>query len=487
MAKKYYVTTSIPYVNDIPHIGHAMEFILADVLARYARQQRKDVLFSTGTDEHGGKIMEKAKSMGLTPEHYANQISVAFEDLCTALDVKYDRFIRTTSKQHTDSVKVIWKQLEKYMYKSTYVGMYDQKEEEFITEERAREIRETDPERYGRLQKTEEENYFFKLSVFNDQIKEAIESNKFRILPETRKHEVLALLERGLDDISVSRPKTKIAWGIPVPGDSKQTIYVWFEALMNYITVLGYPKGKDFAKYWPADTQVIGKDIIRFHAAIWPAMLLALDLPLPTDLYVHGFININERKMSKSVGNVVSPLEIVAEYGSDALRYYVLRYIPSYDDGDFSWQKFEGAYNGELANGLGNLVQRLASMINRYQEGVIGDIPDGEHDIGPYEEALSLYRFDKALDYVFGLIRGLNQYIDEEQPWKVAKSKDKEHLKSILAYSVGSLLQIGQLLAPFLPRSAKIIDDIFSSGVVKNYNGTLFPKKDIYTKTDEKN
>lgn len=477
---KFYVTTSIAYVNAVPHVGFAMEMIQADVLARYHRAKGDDVLFTTGTDEHGGKNAEAAAKLNLTPKRHVDNLSQNFKDLGTVLDISYDRFIRTTDKQHETGAAVIWKKLKDYIYKDKYVGMYDQREEEFITIEVARELKEHDPERFNRLQEVEEENYFFKLSAFTPQIKKHIEEGSLRIVPAAYKHEILKLLEQGLEDISISRPKAKIDWGIPVPGDEDHVIYVWFEALMNYITVLAYPEPADLKKYWPADVQIIGKDITRFHAAIWPAMLLGLKMDLPKNLYVHGFVTINGEKMSKSVGNVISPLEIVSAYGADAMRYYFLRHVPSYGDGDFTWEKVENAYNGELGNELGNLVQRVASMVNRYQDGVIGDMPSGEHDLGPYDEALADFRFDKALDYVFTLIRGQNQYIDEQKPWEIAK-EDSEHLREVLAYSAGSLMQIGQLLEPFMPRTGAKINEIFSSGVVKNYDGPLFPRVEIHT------
>lgn len=481
---KFYVTTSIPYVNAAPHVGHAMEFIQADVLARYHRAKGDDVLFSTGTDEHGGKNMEAAEKLGLTPKRHVDNLSQNYKDLCTVLDISFDRFLRTTDKQHEAGAQVIWKRLKDHIYKDTYKGMYDQREEEFITHEAAREIKKHDPERYGRLQEVEEENYFFRLSAFSDQIKKHIQDGSFRIVPASYKHEILQLLDKGLEDISVSRPKEKIGWGIPVPGDDDHVIYVWFEALMNYVTVLAYPEAADLKKYWPADVQVIGKNITRFHLAIWPAILLGLEMELPQSIYVHGFVTIEGEKMSKSVGNVVSPLEIVSAYGSDTMRYYFLRHIPSYSDGDFSWEKVEHAHNGELGNELGNLVQRVASMINRYQDGVIGDTPSGEHDRGPYDEAVAEFRFDKALEYIFNLVRGQNQYIDEQKPWVIAK-EDSEHLKDVLAYLSGSLLQIGDLIEPFLPKTGARIKDVFGTGVVKNYDGQLFPRVELHTKKEE--
>jgi methionyl-tRNA synthetase len=334
------------------------------------------------------------------------------------------------------------------------------------------------PDHPQAYQKLEEDNYFFKLSEYTVQIKSAIEGGQFQIVPETRRNEILALLGEGLDDISISRPKEKLDWGVPVPGDAHQVMYVWFEALMNYITVLGYPEHADFKAFWPAQVQVIGKDIIRFHAAIWPAMLLSLGLELPKQLYVHGFITLNGEKMSKSTGNVVAPREIIGKYGTDAFRYYFLRHIPSYGDGDFTWEAFESAYNNELANELGNAVQRTAVMIQKYQKGVIGTIPSAEHDSATVWEALGQCRFDRALDAIWDQVRGLNQYIDEEKPWEIAKTGDADHLREVLAYQAGCLLEIAELIAPFLPDSAAKIETIFASGMVKPLDGTLFPKHD---------
>jgi methionyl-tRNA synthetase len=473
----YYITTSIPYVNGEPHVGHALEFIMADSLARAARQRGDNVLFSTGADEHGTKVAQKAESLGKSPKEYVDEMTAGFVRLEEQLNISNDRFIRTSDKAHEQRAQLIWKALEQDIYKAKYIGWYDVKQEEFVPEAQADPAR-MQPDHPQAYQKLEEENYFFKLSNYTDRIREAIEQNDFLITPKTRRNEILSLLKEGLDDISVSRPKDKLEWGIPVPGDSKQVMYVWFEALMNYITVLGYPEHEDFKAFWPANVQVIGKDIIRFHAAIWPAMLMSLGLPLPKQLFVHGFITMNGEKMSKSIGNVVDPQDILAKYGTDPFRYYFLRHIPSYEDGDFSWDAFEAAYNNELANELGNAVQRTLAMIMKYQNGIIGQIPEAGHDIAQYHDALAECRFDRALDEVWDQVRGLNQYIDETKPWAIAKTGDDEHLREVLAYQAGCLLQIADLLEPFMPDTSVKIRNIFSEGIIRPVEGTLFPKNE---------
>lgn len=474
----YYVTTSIPYVNGEPHVGFALELVLADAIARHARAQKKPVIFSTGSDEHGTKIAEKAAEAKEDPKAFADKMSKQFRDLAKTLNISNDRFIRTTDAGHEQRAQLIWKALEKYIYKGNYSGLYCKGCEAFVTEAVAKQNNGVCPHHDTPYETLEEENHFFKLSAFAPQILEAIETSKFRIIPVTRKHEILNVIKDGLDDISISRPKEKIAWGIPVPGDDNQVMYVWFEALMNYITVLGYPEHKDFKDFWPANIQVVGKDILRFHAAIWPGMLLGLGLPLPNTLYVHGFINAEGgTKMSKSLGNVVSPGEIIDEYSADVLRYYLLRHIPSYDDGDFSHTKLLEAYNNELANELGNAVQRTSAMIKQYQNGIIGTIPAAEHDMNQYMEAMDNCRFDRALDEVWEQVRGLNQYIDEQKPWEINKAGDKEHLQEVLAYQVSCLLEIAELLQPFMPETALKMRHVFEQGVIQPIDGTLFPRK----------
>lgn len=480
----YFITTSIPYVNGEPHLGHALEFIMADVLARAARQQNKPVIFATGTDEHGGKMAEKAEELGITPKEFTDKMSQNFRDLAKSLNISNDRFIRTTDAGHEQRAQVIWKALKDNIYKGQYTGWYCTGDEAFFTEATVKANNGICPNHNRKYEKIEEENYFFKLSAFAPKILQAINDGSFRIIPASRKNEILQVFKDGLEDISISRPKDKISWGISVPGDDTQVMYVWFEALMNYITVLGYPEHEDFKNYWPANMQVIGKDILRFHAAIWPGILLGLGLPLAKTLYVHGFINAEGGvKMSKSLGNSVPPNEIIKEYGTDAFRYFLLRHIPSYEDGEFSWDRLHAAYNNELANELGNAVQRTSAMINQYQKGMIGQIPEAEHDQAQYRDALENCRFDRALDHVWEQVRGLNQYIDEEKPWEINKTGDADHLREVLAYQVSCLLEIADLLTPFMPETAQKIRHIFEKGVIQPAEASLFPRKEALAKT----
>lgn len=473
---KFYITTPIPYVNAKPHLGHALEFVYADILARYARQQDRQVLFSTGTDEHGSKIAEKASELGISPIELTTANAKLVVELLVKLNISNDRFIRTTDPAHEQRAQLVWNNLKEHIYKKEYTGWYCTGCEEFVTETYVKEQQGTCPNHDRPYEQLAEENYFFALSKFSHLIKQSIDSGEFRVVPDSKKNEVLSLINEGLEDISISRPKAKLDWGITVPGDDSQVMYVWFEALLNYITVLGYPEHNDFKEYWPADVQIVGKDISRFHAVIWPGILLALGLELPNNLYIHGFINVDGKKMSKSLGNSVDPNEIVDKYGTDAFRYYLARHIPSYNDGDFSWDKIEAAYNNELANELGNAVSRVVAMIGKYQADVVGVIPEPSHDIHEYSEALDNFKFDRALDEVWEQVRGLNQYIDTEKPWQIAKNGDEQHLQEILSYCVGCLLEIADLLVPFMPTTAQTIRDTFKDGLVTKQERALFPK-----------
>ena len=488
MEKKLYITTAIPYVNGSPHIGNALDYLLADIWTRYNKQNGREVRFQVGTDEHGNKIAAKAAEAGLDPQSYTDKTYLNFENLMKKMGASYTDFIRTTDPHHIGAVQYIWQTLEPYIYKGTYEGWYCVGCEAFVSDKEATANNGTCPDHNQPYQRLSEENYYFKTSAFTEKVRKAIVDNEMEIVPEFRKKEFLDLMKDGLQDVSISRPKKNLSWGIPVPGNPEQIMYVWLDALANYITVLGYPDQPGWKDYWPADVQIIGKDILRFHAGIWPAMLLGLGLELPKKLLVHGFVNVGGSKMSKSVGNVVDPVQVIDDYGLDAFRYFFSRHIPTLDDGDFTWEKFENAYNTELANDLGNVIQRISSMVTRYEAGVIGDTPQGEHDMGVYHEAMESLDFNKAIDEVWLMVRSLNQYIENVKPWEIAKKvgKDPEaapHLSEVLAYAVGALLQIADLLVPFLPDTSEKIHKIFGTGAIVPLEGVLFPK--IYKHTTD--
>lgn len=486
MDKKLYITTAIPYVNSTPHVGNAMDYLHADIWARYQRQNGNEVRFSVGTDEHGNKIAAKAAENNLDPKSFTDKMYVNFENLMKRMNTTYTDFVRTTDPHHMAAAQYIWKVLKPFIYKNAYEGWYCVGCESFVTDKEANENNGICPDHNQQYQRLKEENYYLKSSAFTDRIKEAIVNDEMKIYPDFRKKEFLELIKDGLQDVSISRPKKNLSWGVPVPDDPDHVMYVWIDALANYISVIGYPDKTDWQNYWPADVQVIGKDILRFHAGIWPVMLLGLGLPLPKRLLVHGHVHSGGQKISKSLGNAVDPVEVIDNYGVDAFRYYFSRHIPTLDDGDFTWEAFENSYNTELANDLGNVVQRVSGMVSRYQAGVIGEIPEGEHDMGGYHAAMENLEFNKAMDEAWLMVRSLNQYIENVKPWEIAKqaSNDpeaKEHLDDVLNNAVGSLTQIADLLVPFLPETADKIHTIFKTGSVISNQGVLFPKVYIHT------
>ncbi len=486
MGKNLYITTAIPYVNGTPHIGNALDYLLADIWTRYQKQNGREVRFQVGTDEHGNKIAAKAAENNMDPQAYVDSMYGNFQILMGALGAEYTDFVRTTDGHHKGAVQYLWQQLEPYIYKGSYEGWYCVGCEAFVTDKEATENNGICPDHNQPYQRLSEENFYLKSSAFTDKIREAIETNKMRIIPEFRKKEFLELIKDGVQDVSISRPRKHLSWGVGVPGDDTQVMYVWLDALANYITVLGYPDNEQWKEFWPADVQVVGKDILRFHAGIWPAMLLGIGLSLPKVLLVHGHVNVAGAKMSKSVGNVVNPMEVIEGYGADAFRYYFARHIATQDDGDFTWEKFETAYNSELGNDLGNLVQRVASMITRYQAGVIGEASQSEHDMGPYREAMQKFEFNKAVDEVWLTVRSLNQYLENVKPWEIAKNREKdteaaEHLSEVLAYASSTLVQVADLLAPFMPTTSKAIHELFETGVVPAQLTPLFPKVYLHT------
>ena len=410
MSKKFYVTTSIPYTNAPPHIGFALEIIQADVLARYNRGLGRDTFFLTGTDEHGIKTLRVARESGKDPKVFADEISEKFRDLTKILNISNDDFIRTTDEvRHKPAVEKIWKELDKNgdIYKKKYKGFYCAGCEAFKTEKEIVDgkcIIHLKP-----VELVEEENYFFRLSKYTEKIQKIIESGKIEIIPESKKNETLSMLKQGMEDVSFSRTKDKY-WGFEVPGDPSQVMYVWCDALPNYISAIGYAGDpKKFKKYWPADVHCLGKDIMKFHTIFWPAMLLSLGLALPKKIFVHGFINSGGQKMSKSLGNVIDPFELVKKYGVDAVRYYLLREILPTEDGDFTFEKFEQRYNSDLAGGIGNLIARVLGIASRAElkktkvtKKITAEVKEIQKK---YTETLGNFKFNDALSSVWELTK----------------------------------------------------------------------------------
>ena len=476
MSKTSYITTAIPYVNGTPHVGHALDYLLADVCYRFHTQRGAKVRLQAGTDEHGNKIYNKALSLGIPVEQYVDDNAQLFRNFIEKLGVKPTDFIRTSDPKHQQRVQEIWRMVKDHIYPSTYDGWYCVGCEGFITEKEYEENHGVCPDHQTPYERLSEKNYYLRISDFKDRIKAAIESDEMRILPEFRKREILKLLENS-PDVSISRPKKKLSWGIPVPEDEDQVMYVWMDALANYITILGYPE-EDISEYWPADAQFVGKDILRFHAIIWPSILLALGLPLPKVILSHGHIFVDGQKMSKSIGNVIDPSEIIDKYGLDPFRYYFLRHVDTFVDSDFTWDKFDSAYSGELANDLGNLVQRLAVLSNKNSISLsASDIAGAKQaalgDLN-YQQYMDKFEFSKAFDYAWSIIQDLNKEINDKQPWSVAKT-DPEMAKTILIDLDKKLLTANHLLTPFLPETTEKIQTVFGETIA--VPSPLFPKQ----------
>ena len=467
---KVYINTAIPYVNGVPHIGHALDYCLADVCARYHRLMGDEVRVSAGTDEHGNKIQQKANELGVPVKQYVDENAAKFKDFISKLGVEYTDYVRTTDSDHERLAQEIWKKLSSHIYKATYDGWYCPGCERYVTKKEYDENHGICPDHNKPYEEFEEENYYFRISDFKDQIKAAIESKELLILPDYRAKEMLALLEES-PDVSFSRPTSQLSWGVPIPGDDSQVMYVWMDALANYLTVLGYPE-KEISDWWPATAEFVGKDILRFHSIIWPAMLMGLGLPLPKALVSHGMVLADGQKMSKSIGNVVDPLDVINRYGIDGFRYYFLRHIDTFSDSNFTWEKFENAYNNELANDLGNLVQRLSSMFSKH------NIKFLKHNVKfseQYIELMNNYEYSKAMDYVWEKIQNLNRKVDEEKPWMLAKAGEMEKLENCLNELGNGVVEVAYELLPFLPGSAEKILAVFGADVTPP-SEPLFPK-----------
>ncbi len=467
--KTFYVTTPIYYVNDLPHIGHAYSTVGADALARFKRMDGYEVYFLTGTDEHGQKIAKAAKEKGLEPKQLADQVVERFKEAWKSLGITCDRFIRTTDEDHRAAARAFFKKVMDagYIYKGDYEGWYCLPDEKFLLDSEVTDAKCPD---CGRpVERIKEENYFFKMSAFQKPLEQHLEGHPGFIQPESRRKELFNnFIQPGLADVSITRSTVK--WGIPAPVPEETVIYVWFDALVNYLTALGWPEGENFGKFWPADVQLIGKDILRFHTTIWPTALMAAGLPLPKKIFGTGFINMGGEKMSKSLGNVVNPMEIIGKYGPDALRYYLLREVVFGLDGTFTTEAFELRFNGDLANDLGNLVHRSLTMLEKYFEGVVpkpgpaGDLERQLSQLGTGYSAkarssMDQLEFHGALAQAWELVKRANKYIEESAPWKAAKEGEEGNEKlATLMYSLAESLRVTALsIAPFLPFTAQAI------------------------------
>lgn len=469
--EKYYITTAIAYTSAKPHIGNTYEIVLADAIARYKRQKGFDVYFQTGTDEHGEKIQLKAEEKGITPKEFVDQIAKEIKEIWDIMDTTYDRFVRTTDEKHEKQVQKIFKKLYEQgdIYKGKYEGLYCTPCESFFTESQL--IDGKCPDCGREVHKASEEAYFFKLSKYQDRLIKYIEEHPEFIQPESRKNEMINnFLKPGLQDLCVSR--TSFTWGVPVDFDPKHVVYVWIDALTNYITNIGYDVDKpteEFKKYWPADLHLIGKDIIRFHTIYWPIILMALDLPLPKQVFGHPWLLFGQDKMSKSKGNIIYADDLVNFFGTDAIRYYVLHEIPFANDGSITYDLIIERVNSDLANVLGNLVNRTISMANKYFNGKIENKKEKtEYDndlintINNLEKAvenrMNKLEIGSALDEIFNLLRRSNKYIDETTPWTLAKEeKEKNKLETVL-YNLLEAIRVSAVeLQAFLPSTSKKI------------------------------
>ena len=471
MDKKFYITTTLPYVNAEPHIGFALEIIQADVIARHQKLLGNEVVFNFGTDEHGQKIYQKATEAGKDPQEYCDEYAKKFDALKKALNLSYTNFIRTTDPKHIAAAQEFWKlcdkngDIYKKLYKTKYcVGCELEKTDSELVDGRC----PLHPNRD--LEIIEEENYFFKFSKYQKPLLDYYEKNPDFVIPEGKFNEIKSFVKEGLQDFSVSRLKSKMPWGIDVPGDPEHVIYVWFDALVNYISTLGWPNDeKDFKDFWPG-IQVAGKDNLRQQTAIWQSMLASAGLPFSKQVFIHGFITVDGQKISKSLGNTINPIEVAEKYGTDALRYYLLAKINPYDDSDFTFEKFEEVYNGELANGLGNLVSRIAALCER-NEIVGGSVNKTYVSTNEIESALSRYRFDEALSWIWGDIEKLNIKINIDEPWNLKGIELKEALND---YSFKIQL-IAFNLKAFLPETAEKIEKQFKGPKIKS-GEPLFPR-----------
>ncbi|OGL88412.1 methionine--tRNA ligase [Candidatus Uhrbacteria bacterium RIFCSPLOWO2_02_FULL_49_11] len=522
--KRFYITTTLPYVNADPHVGFALEIVQADVIARWHAMRGDEVFFNTGTDEHGLKIYRGALAAGLNPKSYADAHAAKYDELKSALHLSYNNFIRTTDSHHVQAAEEFWRRCAERgdIYKKNYqikycVGCELEKMESELEDGRCL----LHP--HLEIEQVDEENYFFRYSRYRDELLEFYAKNPEFVVPKNRMHEMVKFTERGLQDFSISRLKSKMPWGVPVPGDDAQVMYVWFDALVNYVSAIGWPDDfKKFNSFWPG-VQTAGKDNLRQQASMWQAMLLSAGLPLSKQILIHGFITSAGQKISKSLGNTISPFDYIEEFGADALRYYLLREIPTLDDGDFTHEKFLARYNADLANGLGNQVQRVTAMVEKYLDGKVTykfshacppyAFPrkqfarEGKYEQEKYcrsltagfgrrglkvkyggggtlqarvNAAVQSYQLDQALAAIWAKIAECDKRVDDEKPWVLAKDAgEKEHLRKLLGGLVADLQEIGHALTPFLPQTAESILKVVNAPKIIPPEAPLFPRKAI--------
>jgi methionyl-tRNA synthetase len=481
---KFYLTTAIPYVNAKPHVGHALEFVQADVIKRFHQILGDETLLLSGADENSLKNVQAAEAEGVTVQQLVDKNSELFGDCLKKLNVNVDIFQRGSNNAHHQASQKLWKKCfeSRDIYKKTYTGLYCVGCELFYEKSELNEKGECFEHPGKQLDEVSEENYFFKLSKYQDQIQDLIEKDKLKIYPEFRKNEILGFLKEGLQDISISRSNKRAKnWGVAVPNDDTQKMYVWFDALNIYQSGVGFGSNEEeYKKWWPADLHVIGKGIIRFHAVYWPAFLLSANLPLPKALFVHGYFTVDGQKMSKSLGNVSDPLDFVNKYGADVLRYYLLSQISPFQDGDFSEKKLVEIYNSDLANGLGNLISRVAKLCEtaNFKQSPSENNKHIIDDFDEYQKLLGEYRFNEVLNLVWAKITRLDQYINQEKPWELLKNPAgnlKRSITAILDHAVDEIEEIAILLEPFLPETSAKIKAQFTTAEIKS-STPLFPR-----------
>ncbi len=466
--EKYYLTTAIPYANADPHIGFALEILYADVMARYQRLLGKEVYFLTGTDEHGQKMFKTAKEAGISVEDYAASKSAEFSRLADLLNISNNDFIRTTEERHMSRAQKFWQAalLSEDIYKKQYSGLYCYGCEAFKTEKDLVDGKCPDHNREPEL--ITEENYFFRLSKYQEPLEFLFEQNPSFVYPEIRFNEMKNILKGGLEDVSISRAKEKLPWGIPVPGDDSQVMYVWFDALTNYVTALGWESDNPelYKKFWPANAHVIGKEINRFHSLLWPAMLMSAGLELPKQICVHGWLTLNGTKISKSIGNVINPLELIQTYPLEPVRYFLMREIPFDSDGDFTHEKFKERYTADLANGIGNFTSRVLTMIEKYSDSQVPGVTEVRQDLvvflsneiwPSYAQSMDRWRFDQALDAVNKFISHCDQIISDEEPWAKAKAGKLTEVHNLLYHLSEALRHMAIMIWPIMPETAEKI------------------------------